>query len=161
MWTQDDFSFEGIGIDAKGLTANPKPRTAPPIWIGGNSRLSRRRVSRYGDGWTPFPAPRSLSATTKTPPLETVDDLAGMLDELWQFVDEEGRARSDIDVAFSTPAGGGLDEHFNADAHMAALDGLAKLGVTWVGVSVPGTSLSQSLEGLERYGASVIAPYRS
>ena len=59
MWTQDDFSFEGIGIDAKGLTANPKPRTAPPIWIGGNSRMSRRRVARYGDGWTPFPAPRT------------------------------------------------------------------------------------------------------
>ena len=57
MWTQDDFSFQGLGIDAKGLTANPKPRIAPPIWIGGNSRLSRRRVARYGDGWTPFPAP--------------------------------------------------------------------------------------------------------
>jgi len=84
-----------------------------------------------------------------------------MLDELWQFVDEEGRDRSDIDVAFSTPAGGGLDEHFNADAHMAALDELAKLGVTWVGVSVPGASLPQALEGLERYGASVIAPSRS
>jgi len=161
MWTQDDFSFEGIGIDARGLTANPKPRTPPPIWIGGNSTLSRRRVARYGDGWTPFPAPRSLSTTTKTPPLETVEDLSAMLDGLWQFVDEEGRDRSDIDVAFSTPAGGRLDDGFDADAHMAALDELAKLGVTWVGVSVPGSSLAQSLEGLERYGETVIAPYRS
>jgi probable F420-dependent oxidoreductase len=161
MWTQDDFSFEGIGIEAKGLTANPKPRVAPPIWIGGNSRLSRRRVARYGDGWTPFPAPRSLSATTKTPPLETVDDLATRLEELWQFVDEEGRARSDIDVAFGTSAGGSLDDRFDADAHMAALDDLAKLGVTWAGVSVPGASLAQSLEGLEHYGASVISRYRS
>ncbi len=42
-----------------------------------------------------------------------------------------------------------------------ALDDLAKLGVTWAGVSVPGGSLSQSLEGLERYGTSVIAPSRS
>ena len=41
------------------------------------------------------------------------------------------------------------------------LDELAALGVTWVGVSVPGASLSQSLEGLERYGTSVIASYRS
>ena len=108
--------------------------------------MSRRRVARYGDGWTPFPAPRSLSTTTKTPPLESVDDLAVMLDELWQFVDEEGRDRSDIDVAFGTPVGGRLDGDFDADAHMAALDDLAKLGVTWAGVSVPGSSLSQSLE---------------
>ncbi len=161
MWTQDDFTFEGIGIDAKGLNANPKPRVAVPIWIGGNSKLSRLRVARYGDGWTPFPAPKSMSATTKTPALETVGDLSAMLDELWQFIDEEGRDRSDIDVAFGTPEGGRLDEHFNADAHLAALDELAELGVTWVGLSVPGASLSQSLEGLERYGTSVIAPSRS
>jgi hypothetical protein len=118
-------------------------------------------VARYGDGWTPFPAPRSLSTTTKTPPLETVEDLVAMLDELWRFVDEEGRDRSDIDVAFSTPAGGRLDDDFDADAHMAALEELARLGVTWVGVSVPGSSLAASLEGLERYGNQVIAPYRS
>jgi len=161
MWTEDDFSFSGVGIEAKGLTANPKPSVAPPIWIGGNSRLSRRRVARYGDGWTPFPAPRTLSTTTKTPPLETVEDLSAMLDDLWQYLDEEGRERSSIDVAFSTPAGGSLDDDFNADAHLAALDELASLGVTWVGVSVPGASLAQSLEGLERYGASVIAPHRS
>jgi probable F420-dependent oxidoreductase len=161
IWTQDDFSFEGIGIDAKGLTANPKPQSPPPIWIGGNSRQSRRRVARYGDGWTPFPAPRALSGTTKTPPLETVDDLSAMLDELWQFVDEAGRPRSEIDIAFSTPAGGRLDDGFDAEAHVAALKSLAKLGVTWVGVSVPSASLSQALEGLERYGSSVIAPHRS
>jgi probable F420-dependent oxidoreductase len=161
MWSQDDFSFEGIGIDAKGLTANPKPRIAPPIWIGGNSRQARRRVARYGNGWTPFPAPKSLSATTKTPPLESPEDLAVMLDELWQFVDEERRVRSDLDIAFATPAGGRLDEQFDADAHHAALDELAKLGVTWVGVSVPGASLAQALEGLERYGSSVIASHRS
>ena len=161
MWTQDDFTFEGMGIDAKGLTANPKPRIPPPIWIGGNSRLSRRRVARYGNGWSPFPAPRALSSTTKTPPLETVGDLAGMLDELWQLVDEEGRDRSEIDVAFGTPVGGRLDERFDAAAHRSALDELASLGVTWVGVSVPSGSLSEALEGLERYGTSVIAPLRS
>ena len=161
IWTEDDFSFSGIGIDARGLSANPKPRTPPPIWVGGNSKLSRRRVARYGDGWTPFPAPRSLSATTKTPPLETVEDLVVMLDELWQFVDEAGRDRSAIDVAFSTSAGGRLDDDFDANAHLAALDELATLGVTWVGVSVPGSSVAAALEGLEHYGSSVIGPHRS
>ena len=161
IWTQDDFSFEGIGIDARGLSANPKPRKPPPIWVGGNSRQSRRRVARFGDGWTPFPAPRTLSTTAKTPALESVDDLAVMLDELWRFVDEEGRDRSDIDVAFGTPVGGRLDGDFDGDAHLAALDDLAKLGVTWAGVSVPSGSLSQSLEALERYGSAVIGPSRS
>jgi probable F420-dependent oxidoreductase len=162
IWSEDGFSYEGIGIAANGLAANPKPSPLPPIWIGGNSRQSRQRVARYGDGWTPFPAPRGLSQTTKTPPLETVDDLAAMLDELWRFVDEAGRDRADIDVAFGTPEGGAPgDDGFNADAHRAGLDALVKLGVTWAHTSVPGDSLAHALEALQRYGEMVIAPSRS
>jgi probable F420-dependent oxidoreductase len=161
IWTEDDFTYVGSGIDASGLSANPKPRPIPPIWIGGNSRQSRQRVARYGDGWTPFPAPRVMSQTTKTPPLETVDDLARMLDELWRFVDEAKRDRSDIDVAFGTPDGGAPGSHgFEPDAHREGLEGLVKLGVTWAHTSVPGDSLAHALETLEHYGQTVIAPAR-
>jgi probable F420-dependent oxidoreductase len=162
VWTVDNFSFEGPGIAANGLAANPKPHPLPPLWIGGNSRQSRRRVARYGDGWTPFPAPRAMSQTTKTPPLETVDDLARMLDELWTYVDEAGRDRSEIDVAFGTPQGGSPGSAgFDPDAHRAGLDDLVPLGVTWAHTGVPGDSLAHALEALEEYGASVIAPTRT
>ncbi|MXZ54196.1 MAG: LLM class F420-dependent oxidoreductase, partial [Acidimicrobiaceae bacterium] len=58
VWTNDDFSYEGRNFTARGQTANPKPERPIPIWIGGNSRLSRRRVATVADGWVPFPAPR-------------------------------------------------------------------------------------------------------
>jgi len=132
VWSEDDFTYEGAGISAKGLAANPKPHPLPPLWIGGNSRQSRLRVARYGDGWTPFPAPRVMSQTTKTAPLETVEELAEMLDELWRFVDEAGRDRAEIDVAFGTPEGGTVGSRtFRPDAHLSGLQGLARLGVTW------------------------------
>ena len=157
IWTTDDFAYEGTTFLAHGQTANPKPGPVP-IWIGGNSRLSRRRVAEKADGWVPFPAPRALATTAKTPVLETVDDLAAMLDELWQMVDEAGRDRADLDVSFGTPVGGSPgDDTFDADAHLAALDELARLGVTWSGVNVPGDSLDHAIETLERYGATVIA----
>ncbi len=162
VWSGDDFSYEGIGISAKGLAANPKPVPHPPIWIGGNSRMSRRRVATIGDGWTPFPAPRVMSQTTKTPPLETVEDLSRMLDELWQFVDDAGRDRADIDVAFGTREGGAPGSaHFDSAAHREGLEGLAALGVTWGHTSVPGDSLDHALEALEQYGESVIGPSRA
>lgn len=161
VWSDDEFHYEGIGIAAKGLEANPKPRPAPPLWIGGNSRQSRRRVARYGDGWTPFPAPRSMAQTTKTPPLETVEDLAEMLDELWRFVDEAGRDRADIDVAFGTPRGGTAgNPSFEPSEHLDGLEELDRLGVTWAHTSVPGDSLAHALEALEEYGTGVIAPSR-
>jgi probable F420-dependent oxidoreductase len=162
VWSEDEFSYEGTGISAVDLEANPKPASRPPLWIGGNSRLSRRRVARYGDGWSPFPAPRSLSRTTKTPALETVDDLAGMLDELWGFVEEAGRDRSEIDVAFGTSVGGAPgSSSFDPDAHRAGLDVLKGLGVTWAHIGVPGDSLEHALEALQHYGETVIAPHQA
>jgi probable F420-dependent oxidoreductase len=156
IWSTDDFAYEGSTFSASGQTANPKPRRIP-IWIGGNSGRARQRVADLGDGWNPFPAPAVLARTAKTPALETVEDLARLLDDLWARVDEAGRARDEIDVSFSTRAGGdpGSDD-FDAPARRAELDQLAALGVTWVGATVPGDSLGSALEGLERYGEAVI-----
>ena len=157
IWSQDDFAHEGRTFTAKGQTANPKPDPFPPIWVGGNSRLSRRRVARYGNGWNPFPAPRVLAQTAKTRPLETLDDLRPMLDELWQFVDEAGRDPSEIDVSFGSGAGGDPgSDRFDAGAQLAAVEELAQLGVTWAGVGVPGDSLAHAVESLHRFGESVI-----
>jgi probable F420-dependent oxidoreductase len=158
IWSDDDFAHEGLTFTARGQTANPKPNPHPPIWIGGNSRLSRRRVARYGNGWNPFPAPRVLSRTTKTPPLETLDDLRPMLDELWQYVEEAGRKPSEIDISFGSNAGGSPgSEAFNPEAQLEAVAELAQLGVTWSGIGVPGDSLDHAVEALQRFGETVIA----
>ena len=157
VWTTDDYSYEGRNFTARGQTANPKPERPIPIWIGGNSRLSRRRAATVGGGWVPFPAPRGLAATARTVPLETVDDLRGMLNYLWQQVDEAGRDRAEIDVSFMTLEGGGPgDADFNPDAHLEALQELADLGVTWCAAPIPADSLNHSLEALQHYGESVI-----
>ena len=148
---------QGTTFTAKGQTANPKPDPLPPIWIGGNSRLSRQRVARYGQGWNPFPAPRSLARTTKSTPLESLDDLRPMLRELWQFVEEAGRDPGSIDVSFGSEAGGNpAADSFNAEAQLEAVAELAGLGVTWSGVGVPGDSVDHAIETLQRFGESVI-----
>jgi probable F420-dependent oxidoreductase len=157
VWSEDEVSHGGLTFTAKGQTANPKPDPHPPIWIGGNSQLSRRRVARYGNGWSPFPAPRGLAQTTKSPPLESVADLRPMLNELWRFTEEADRDPGQIDVSFGSGAGGspGRDD-FNPEAQLAAVAELAALGVTWSGIGVPGDSLDHALEALERFGSSVI-----
>ena len=156
VWTTDDFVFEGETFSAPGQSANPKPADVP-LWIGGNSKLSRRRVARYGNGWVPFPAPAGLARTAKTPALETLEDLAGMLDYLWEHVDEAGRDRSEIDVSWSNAEGGSpASDDFGADQHIEGFAALSDLGVTWCSVGVPGDSLDHALETLHRYGETVI-----
>jgi len=162
VWSDDNFVFDGVGIEAHGLDSNPKPSPHPPIWIGGNSKKARRRVARAADGWTPFPAARDRSQTTKTPSLETIQDLAGMIEELWQFVDEAGRKQTDIDISFGSLKGGSPgSQSFDPDSNREGIDDLAHLGVTWIHTGVPGGSLAQALEALEQYGETVIKPSRS
>ena len=126
VWSTDDFAYDGRHFTAHGQTANPKPAVMPPLWIGGNSQLSRRRVAQLGDGWKPFPAPRATATTAKTPQLETTDHLTEMLGYLWRHVESEGRDRSEIDVCFGTGAGGhpGRDG-FEPDAKLEGIDELS------------------------------------
>jgi probable F420-dependent oxidoreductase len=157
VWSENDFAYQGSTFAASGQTANPKPDPIPPIWIGGNSRQSRQRVARYGQGWSPFAAPRSLARTTKSTPLESLADLRPMLSELWRFVEDAGRDPGAIDVSFGSGAGGNpADDSFNPDAQLEAVAELAALGVTWSGVGVPGDSLDHAIETLQRFGESVI-----
>ena len=127
MWTTDDFAYEGAGFRAGGQTVNPKPATVPPIWIGGNSARARQRVATSADGWAPFPAPAALAKTSKTALLETADQLAALLYDLWWRVEAAGRDRRQIDVSFSCLAGGApASMDFDPDAHLAGLDDLAR-----------------------------------
>lgn len=155
-WSQDRFSYEGIGFTAVEVTANPKP-VHLPIWIGGNSALTRRRVAAHGDGWNPFPAPASLAATARTVPLEGLDDLGPMLDHLWEQVEAAGRERSAIDIAFTTGLPGPSEPGFDPAAYFEALDRMAAMGITWTSATVPGTSMDHAIESIEHYGAEVIA----
>ncbi len=159
VWTTDDFQYEGRHFTAHGQTANPKPSGRVPIWIGGNSRLSRRRVVERADGWVPFPAPRGLASTARTVPLETLDDLRTLLEDLWRQPEAADRDPATIDVSFTTLSGGApADDGFDPEAHLEALDDLASLGVTWCMVPMPSDSLPQAVEALHRYGESVINP---
>jgi probable F420-dependent oxidoreductase len=158
VWTDDGFSYAGTGFTASAVTANPKPAHVP-IWIGGNSALTRRRVAEFGDGWNPFPAPPMLARTARTVPLEGLSDLSAMLDHLWAQVDAAGRNRSDIDVTFGTGLPGPADPDFEANAYLEALRRMAAVGVTWTSVPVPGDSVDHAVEALERYGEEVVQAF--
>jgi probable F420-dependent oxidoreductase len=156
IWTTDDFAYEGRTFTATGQSANPKP-VKVPIWIGGNSQKARQRVAAAADGWNPFPAPATIAATTKTVALETLEDLAPLLDDLWRRVDAADRDPSGIDVSFVNRSGGDPGAPaFNPDAALVGLADLSALGVTWTGTSVPSDSVDRAIEALELYGEQVI-----
>lgn len=159
IWTGDDVFFEGRHFTANGITAHPRPVSSPrpPIWIGGNTGAARQRVVDRGDGWCPFAAPASLAKTAKTAELSSVQALGEAIDDLRRRAEAAGRDPSTLDIAFTNNEGGnpGHDD-FNADAHIAGLETLAGLGVTWVHVHLPGDGLGHAVEAIDQFRAEVI-----
>jgi probable F420-dependent oxidoreductase len=157
IWTEDDISYEGKHFNAKGITAHPRPISCPPIWIGGNTTTARQRVAQYGDGWCPFPAPPQLAQAAGTAVIDSAERLIEAIDDLRRRCDAVGRDWSAIDITFTNFEGGSpATDEFNADAYLGGLEKLAAVGVTWVGVHLPGDSMSHTLETLGRFRTLVI-----
>ena len=52
LWTSEgDVAFEGDVYRSPAVRFAPRPRTAPRIEVGGNSRTARRRAARFADAW--------------------------------------------------------------------------------------------------------------
>ena len=163
IWTGDDVTVEGRHFSARGITAHPRPASDPhpPIWIGGNSGRARQRVAEHGDGWCPFPAPAIVANTARTASLDTPEAFGEAVDDLRRRLDAVGRDPATVDVSFSNPAGGNpADDGFDAGAHLDGLASLARAGVTWVQVGLPGDSVEHAVEVAQRYGEQVIAHAR-
>jgi probable F420-dependent oxidoreductase len=150
-WTSAEVTFEGRHFSARSVAAQPRPvaEPRPPIWIGGNSSAARQRVAEHAEGWCPFPAPAVLARTARTVTMDSAEALANGVDDLRRRLEAAGRDPEGVDVCWSAPAG-----------DPSALEELARIGVTWVQVPVPGDSVEHAVDAISRYGEEVIARWR-
>jgi probable F420-dependent oxidoreductase len=157
-WTGEVVDHRGRHFDARGVRALPRPAQDPvPIWIGGNSRLTRRRVAETAQGWMPMPNPPALARTTRSPELSSNADLAAMLEYLREHAAAVGRTEP-IDVMFMSSAGGepGHPE-FDARARLDDLAEQADLGVTWQSVNGAEGTRQHAVDAMRAFADAVIA----
>ena len=54
IWTKEEAEFHGEFVDFDPIWSWPKPIQSPlPVYIGGNTEHTLKRVIAYGDGWIP------------------------------------------------------------------------------------------------------------
>jgi probable F420-dependent oxidoreductase len=158
VWSGESVTYEGRHFSARGVTALPTPVQDPvPVWIGGNSKLTLRRVAEKAQGWMPLPNPRALADRRRSPPLETLDDLAGFLERLHALRAEAGRADDPLDVLWVNLAPPPGSAAWDPGAYRADLDRQRSLGVTWNAVNCSPASEADALRFLEQFGEQVIA----
>jgi probable F420-dependent oxidoreductase len=139
VWTGEVVEHHGECFDFPPLQSRPAPTQPVPIYIGGISPAALRRAARRGDGW--------LGAG------HTVDEAAGILEELAKLRGEAGRAAEPFDAIVPLVTGPEPD----------ALRRLEDLGATgtvnypFAYTVGPGATLEQKLDVMRRYGDEVIS----
>ncbi|SDH70571.1 TIGR03619 family F420-dependent LLM class oxidoreductase [Pseudonocardia oroxyli] len=163
LWVADSFSTEGRHFTARGQVSAPGPvqRPHPPIWIGGNSRATRRRVARAGEGWMPLLISDEMAATTRTEAMSGTAALKMGIADLQALLVDAGRDPSSVAVQVkSRHSDILLHREYSWERHHQFMEELAAAGATDVVVRTPGHSLNEAVEGLEEYGQCVIARWR-
>lgn len=155
-WSGEPFSYEGRHFNARDVIARPQPVQHPiPIWLGGNSTLTRRRVAERAQGWMPMSGSARLSTTARTPALGSVADLTARIAELRAAADADGRT-DPIDVLYSYHGDGIEAPAAEPDRHRQAFAELEKAGVTWIVVSSRTNSRSATLDFLDAFGTNYL-----
>src|SRR4030095_1243355 len=152
-WAEDDVRLEGRGFTAIGNSMGFRPiqRPHPPIWVGGNSGRAIRRAVELGDGWVPFPNTAAMAPYTRTPAMETLDDLAGRIAFARQHGEAVGR-QAPLDVCYALLPLAARD----AGSVRARIRELAALVVTWLTVGFAADTRREYIVALEGFAREVM-----
>ena len=111
LWTEDEAAFHGDFVDFDPVWSYPKPvqRPHPPLYLGGESIHTMRRVVDFCDGWLP----RARGGF----------DLAAGVSRLREVAAEAGREMSGIGVTVfgAKPAANALASYAEAGAERALI----------------------------------------
>lgn len=133
----------------------PVQRPHPPIWIGGNSAASLRRVVEYGRGWMPIIAPAGMASVIRTAAIENADQFGTRLARLRQLLADAGRDPMSVDVQVICPFVD-LGEERSVRAAAEVLDELAGHGANWAVAHVDGSSPQAAIDYIAAFGETLI-----
>lgn len=155
-WSGEPFDYRGRHFSARDIVARPRPVQDPiPIWIGGNSKLTRRRVAQRAQGWMPMSGGGQLSTTARTSTLGPIEELGEQIAAVRSDALAAGRTDK-IDVVYSYGSEL-MASPSEIDRHREAFGELEKAGVDWVSVSCRIEGLSATVDFLESFGATYIS----
>jgi probable F420-dependent oxidoreductase len=153
----DYVSYKGSNFVADEVQILPQAvqQSHPPLWLGGNSTLTLRRVAEYAQGWLPMPLKRNAGGLHKVPPLENVDDLRGYVQKIGAFKAKAGR-KDATDVVISSQM---IDLKASPAGIVEQIKAFQAAGATGVTINGQGKTPDEAVAFIERFGADIIAQF--
>lgn len=148
-WSGEPFDFTGKHFDCRGIIGRPRPVQQPiPIWIGGNSTLTLRRIAATGQGWMPLVSDAPISPTVRSPVLSTPGQVAERLGVLRDLAGERYESLS-VMIPYSDHSIHDLDR--DVERHRDLLGRIAAIGTTHVAIAGPSASHPASAEFIQGF----------
>jgi probable F420-dependent oxidoreductase len=158
VWTEDNVRVNGKCFTSSGTTSRPRPTQIPhpPIWIGGNSRMSMRRAVDRAQGWMPMQVSVEASKSLRTPELSKLTHLRSRMAELQEYQERSGRTGA-IDVGMRPFSTGG-DGSFDQAELLDEVRELEAVGIGWALVRAPLSPTDEEFcDEVARFGEEIIA----
>jgi len=149
-WRGGAITIAGEFVSARDVVAYP-PTTrqpGPPIWLGGNSSLTRRRVVRLAQGWMPLPAPIG----PETSPARFASELSPLLEDLRSLAATADRTEP-IDILCVLPS---TAPGWSSDQSVELVERLTNMDVTWLAVNGEGSTLDEAFAFIDDFRSNVI-----
>jgi probable F420-dependent oxidoreductase len=156
-WSGEPFSYQGIHFNARDIIARPSPRRNIPIWIGGNAKITRRRVATRAQGWMPMSGPPEMATTTRTAHLSGLDDIAVAIREL---KDMAGDRAAELDVMVLYTDDSILKSGVEVERHRDTLGRIAEIGATWVSFAWDFSTEAETLAFVDGFAANHLGTHR-
>ncbi len=141
LWTEELITFEGKWHKFSDVGLNPMPWQRPiPIWFGGHHENVLKRVAKYGQGWMPN--------------YRNAEEVMPLLKQLGNFLEEAGRAPSEIGLEVRLQYGDG-----KAAQWKQTLDEWKALGATHASINTMGVGLKGAeahLDAIERFAEAML-----
>ncbi|WP_255152063.1 TIGR03619 family F420-dependent LLM class oxidoreductase [Halorarius halobius] len=151
---EGELAFDGEfhSFQETGFHPVPDDGEMPPVYIGGKSGASIRRIAEYGDGWTSF---------WETP--EDVREMHERMGRAWDDFDREGEPKA----AVSRPVHVGTDTDRDTDRPLIGsaeeviedIEAYADAGTTHLHITTYDISVEAQLEQIRRFGDEVIPAF--
>jgi probable F420-dependent oxidoreductase len=156
-WSGEPFDYAGKHFNARGIIGRPRPVQIPiPIWIGGNAKLTLRRVAERAQGWMPLLGPPEMTSTVRSPHLGSVEAINERLSMLREYAGDRF-ADLDLVVAHVDRTIYDTDDASNIERHREAFAAYRQLGATWCVIPGPSDMAPRARDFIEAFGELYIA----
>jgi probable F420-dependent oxidoreductase len=151
-WSGEPLEAEGLHFTARGVIQRPHPTQQPiPMWIGGNSKLARRRAATLGQGWIPMGVPEEVARTARSQHIGSTEQLGQMIAEV---KDMAGARAAELEFCTAYSDEALVRPTVAVQRHQDALGELASAGIGWSVITRPPGEPSEILDFIQAFGES-------